>query len=64
VELARKLNFSTTAMGIETPAQLALMQSLGCDRGQGYLFAKPLPPSDLGALLDTDDEMTSSSRAA
>ena len=41
----------STAEGIETPAQLAAMQSAGVTHGQGYLFSHPLPASALGSLL-------------
>ena len=29
--------------GVERPEELALLQSLGCDRAQGYLIARPMP---------------------
>jgi EAL domain-containing protein (putative c-di-GMP-specific phosphodiesterase class I) len=45
VELARLRGLSVVAEGIETPEQLAVLRALGCDRGQGYLFARPLPAS-------------------
>jgi EAL domain-containing protein (putative c-di-GMP-specific phosphodiesterase class I) len=34
------------AEGIETADQLAALRALGCDRGQGYHFARPLEPAD------------------
>ncbi|MDX2016763.1 MAG: EAL domain-containing protein [Planctomycetota bacterium] len=43
IELAGNLGLRTVAEGIETPNDLAVLQALGCDDGQGYLFAKPLP---------------------
>ncbi len=45
--VAKSLGMHTVAEGIETPAQEALVRQLGCDNGQGYLFSKPLLPSDL-----------------
>ncbi len=51
VSLAKTLNLSVTSEGIETPEQLAHLQSLGCDRGQGYLYARPLTPSAAHAFL-------------
>jgi EAL domain-containing protein (putative c-di-GMP-specific phosphodiesterase class I) len=39
------------AEGIETPAQAAVVRELGCDKGQGYLFSRPLPAGELGAWL-------------
>jgi hypothetical protein len=49
------LNLSATAMGIDTPAQRALMQSLGCDHGQGHVFAQALQAGDVDALLEADN---------
>jgi len=47
VQLSRSLNLVTAAEGIETEAQLAEVQSLGVDLGQGFLFAKAEPLTDL-----------------
>lgn len=41
ITLANNLGMKVTAEGIETVEQLAQMQTLDCDYGQGYLFAKP-----------------------
>jgi diguanylate cyclase len=41
----------TVAEGIETESQLRRLRELGCDVGQGYLFAHPLLPSAFMALL-------------
>jgi diguanylate cyclase (GGDEF)-like protein len=41
-QLARNLNISVVAEGIETSDQLLTLQSLDCEFGQGYLFSKPL----------------------
>jgi EAL domain-containing protein (putative c-di-GMP-specific phosphodiesterase class I) len=51
--VAKSLGLSVTAEGIETDVQLAHLQALGCDLGQGYRFSAPLPPRDLEALLRT-----------
>jgi EAL domain-containing protein (putative c-di-GMP-specific phosphodiesterase class I) len=51
VTLARALNLQVTAEGIERPDQLAHLRSLGCERGQGYLFARPAPAEALTRLL-------------
>ncbi|MEV4283188.1 putative bifunctional diguanylate cyclase/phosphodiesterase [Actinoplanes xinjiangensis] len=47
IDLARSLLLTTVAEGIETPFQAALLHTLGCDRGQGYHFARPMPSADL-----------------
>jgi diguanylate cyclase (GGDEF)-like protein len=49
--LARSLGLSVTAEGIETTAQEAQLAELDCDRGQGYLFARPLAARDVEAIL-------------
>jgi EAL domain-containing protein (putative c-di-GMP-specific phosphodiesterase class I) len=41
VRVARTLRMATVAEGIETEAQSALVQALGCDLGQGYLYCRP-----------------------
>lgn len=42
VLMARTLGMGTLAEGIETASQASLMRSLGCGKGQGYLFSMPL----------------------
>jgi EAL domain-containing protein (putative c-di-GMP-specific phosphodiesterase class I) len=49
--LAKALNLNVTAEGIESLVQLRRLHALGCDRGQGYYFAKPLPASAISTLL-------------
>ncbi|HZO24589.1 MAG TPA: EAL domain-containing protein [Chloroflexota bacterium] len=51
VALAKSLNLAVTGEGIETSEQLGQLQALGCDRGQGYLFAMPLHVDAVGAML-------------
>jgi len=51
VSLAKTLNLSITGEGIETTAQHARLTELGCDQGQGYLFARPAPAEEIDALL-------------
>lgn len=46
VGLASDLNMQTTAEGVETREELALVRSLGCSLVQGYIFGKPMPPED------------------
>lgn len=49
--LARGFGASTTAEGVETDDQLTQIQAEGCTEVQGYFFSKPLPASDIPALL-------------
>jgi len=48
---ARILNLKVIAEGIETAEQLAQLRAFGCNWGQGYYFAKPLPPAEAKQLL-------------
>jgi diguanylate cyclase (GGDEF)-like protein len=50
--LAHSLRMRVTAEGLETPHQVALVRSLGCNYGQGYIFAKPLEPAQAWELLN------------
>jgi EAL domain-containing protein (putative c-di-GMP-specific phosphodiesterase class I) len=47
MRLAGTLGLRTVAEGIETQSQLEDVKALGCDIGQGYLFAKPMPHAQL-----------------
>jgi EAL domain-containing protein (putative c-di-GMP-specific phosphodiesterase class I) len=53
VDLARDLNMVSLAEGIDDPRQVDELVRLGCDVGQGYLFARPLPLEDFMAWLGT-----------
>jgi diguanylate cyclase (GGDEF)-like protein len=50
--LGQTLGLETVAEGIETAEQLAALRALGCQLGQGYLFARPLGPAAVDALLE------------
>ena len=51
IALAHQLGRQVIAEGVETAEQLAILRSLGCEYGQGYLFAKPLLPEDVPQVL-------------
>jgi diguanylate cyclase (GGDEF)-like protein/PAS domain S-box-containing protein len=51
VNLAHALGLVAIAEGIESHVQLTSLQSFGCDLGQGYLFARPMPADQLTNLL-------------
>jgi diguanylate cyclase (GGDEF)-like protein len=47
VQLARSLGLETVAEGIEDPIQQERAAAAACDRGQGYLFARPAPAGEV-----------------
>jgi EAL domain-containing protein (putative c-di-GMP-specific phosphodiesterase class I) len=51
VTLAHQLGLSVTAEGIETPEQLDMLRKTGCDLGQGFLKARPVPAAAATAAL-------------
>jgi diguanylate cyclase (GGDEF)-like protein/PAS domain S-box-containing protein len=51
LKLSDTLHLETVAEGIEDAGQLAQLRILGADLGQGFLFARPLAPDAIGALL-------------
>jgi EAL domain-containing protein (putative c-di-GMP-specific phosphodiesterase class I) len=51
VTLAHALGMDVIAEGVETAAQLAKLRAIGCEYGQGYFFAKPLPSDEATALM-------------
>ncbi|HEX7095190.1 MAG TPA: bifunctional diguanylate cyclase/phosphodiesterase, partial [Acidimicrobiales bacterium] len=52
IALAHSLGLGVVAEGVESEAQRDLLRELGCDRGQGYLFAKPVEVFELDTLLN------------
>ena len=51
VPLGRKLGMKVLAEGIETEAQARRLGELGCDDGQGFLYARPMPIEELKLWL-------------
>lgn len=47
VKVARSLGMDTVAEGIETAAQARVVNELQCDKGQGYLYSRPLESAAL-----------------
>jgi diguanylate cyclase (GGDEF)-like protein/PAS domain S-box-containing protein len=43
IKLAKDMGLKVTAEGVETRDQIQVLYSLGCDYGQGYFFARPMP---------------------
>ncbi|HEY1712725.1 MAG TPA: EAL domain-containing protein [Solirubrobacteraceae bacterium] len=51
VAMAHSLGLPVIAEGIEVPAQLRRLRSLGCEFGQGHLFSPAVSATDMAALL-------------
>jgi EAL domain-containing protein (putative c-di-GMP-specific phosphodiesterase class I) len=52
--MAHTLRLGVVAEGVETEGQRSFLASLGCPRGQGYLFARTLAADDCAAYLAAD----------
>ena len=64
VALAKSLQLSVTGEGVETVAQQSQLAQLGCDRGQGYLYSRPVTATDLDAILERADPAARMQEAA
>jgi EAL domain-containing protein (putative c-di-GMP-specific phosphodiesterase class I) len=51
VELGKRFGLKTVAEGIETTHESHKLQGIGCNVGQGYLFAKPMAKRDLIGIM-------------
>jgi diguanylate cyclase (GGDEF)-like protein/PAS domain S-box-containing protein len=56
IVMAHKLGLQVIAEGVETEQQRALLLEAGCDYGQGYLFARPMPGPEFDAMLRAQKE--------
>lgn len=52
--LGHELNMTVVAEGIETKEHMEVLCKLGCDRGQGYYFSRPLMVRDIDAMLESN----------
>ena len=56
------MHLQAMAEGIEDAGQRDRLTSLGCQYGQGYLFAKPVAAGEVGRLLAEDPQPAAQSR--
>lgn len=56
IRIAHSLDLLVTAEGIETQSQLHELTRFGCDQAQGYLIAKPMPPSRVAHFMSRFQE--------
>jgi diguanylate cyclase (GGDEF)-like protein/PAS domain S-box-containing protein len=61
---ASALDLAVTAEGVETQLQLEQLLLLGCQQAQGYLFARPVPATDVPGLLEEAAALARLSRAS
>jgi diguanylate cyclase len=52
MEMGQSLKLKVVAEGIERPEQLAELERLHCEVGQGYYFSKPITHSEMRAYLE------------
>jgi EAL domain-containing protein (putative c-di-GMP-specific phosphodiesterase class I) len=58
VQLGQSLGMSTVAEGIENDSQFLALRRMGCSRGQGYYFSRPLPAAEAAELITTREPAT------
>ncbi|MFV2195948.1 putative bifunctional diguanylate cyclase/phosphodiesterase [Nocardiopsis sp. LOL_012] len=58
VRLGRELGVQVVAEGIERTEQLEQLRSMGCDYGQGFLVARPMPAAGVEALVGGEADVT------
>ena len=51
VAMAKSLEMTTTAEGVETPEEAELIRNLGCDKIQGFYFGRPMPKEEARRLF-------------
>lgn len=54
IRMAKWLDISVLAEGVETKGQLDYLKGIGCDSVQGYYFAKPMPISEFDELIENN----------
>jgi diguanylate cyclase (GGDEF)-like protein len=54
IALIENLGMASVAEGVEEPAQVAVLQSLGCRYGQGYFFSRPVRADRLLNALESN----------
>lgn len=57
VVMAHRLGLEVVAEGVETAHQRDVLTEMGCDYAQGYLFSRPVPATEFGAMLETSPVM-------
>jgi diguanylate cyclase (GGDEF)-like protein/PAS domain S-box-containing protein len=58
VGVGHALNLAVVAEGVETAEQVRLLQTIGCEYGQGYHFARPQDPRTVSTMLSGADQVS------
>jgi diguanylate cyclase (GGDEF)-like protein len=56
IKMAKVMNFDVVAEGVETSKELTILNEMGCDYAQGYLFSRPMSVLDFQELLKEEEE--------
>jgi diguanylate cyclase (GGDEF)-like protein/PAS domain S-box-containing protein len=51
IDMAHTLDFTVVAEGVETDGQMAFLRQFGCEQGQGFFFARPMPAAAFASLI-------------
>jgi EAL domain-containing protein (putative c-di-GMP-specific phosphodiesterase class I) len=63
IPMAHMLELQVVAEGVETEEHAGLLEDLGCDFAQGYLYGRP-EPLELGPLHNTGRRLSEAARAS
>jgi diguanylate cyclase (GGDEF)-like protein/PAS domain S-box-containing protein len=64
IAIGERLGLEVVAEGIEEPEQIGTLRELGCELGQGFLFARPMPQPALVSYLDEEENAEDELEAA
>ncbi|MFW2333615.1 putative bifunctional diguanylate cyclase/phosphodiesterase [Ilumatobacter sp.] len=59
IAMAQSMALDLVAEGVETVYQLEVLRELACDKAQGYLISRPVPPDAMRSTMVALDELTS-----
>ena len=62
VDIAKKMDLTTVAEGVETEAQFKLLCDMGCNEIQGYLVSRPIPKAQMCKMLGQQDLLANTSK--
>lgn len=54
VSVAHDVGYRVTAEGVESPGELAIINALGCDAWQGYLFSSARPSDEIDLMVGSE----------